>query len=188
MTILELLATQDWVIKTLAVAFVLATVIILEKLYQLIRMTRLIKNLDADHLEKAKMPIIKNALDSIDSFSGKEKVLYNANIGVQLEKIDQYLMRYVGVIGLVAILSPMLGLIGTFFGVWHVFEGVGSFGLNDPASIARGIKEVLGDTMVGLMVAIYATIAYRLLELWVRQLSVKFEEKLYHYIGFRDEA
>ena len=186
MTLIELWSTHDWVIKTLMIAFVLATVVILEKLYQLIRMTTLIKNLDADHLERAKIPVIKDALDSIDSFSDKEKVLYNANIGVQLEKIDQYLMRYIGVIGLIAILSPMLGLIGTFFGVWHVFEGVGSFGLNNPGAIARGIKEVLIDTMAGLMVAIYATIAYRLLELWVRQLSVKFEEKLYHYIGFRD--
>ncbi len=186
MNLIELWTTQDWVIKTLMVAFFVATIIILEKLYQLIRMTNIIKNLDADHLEKAKMPIIKNALDSIDSFADKDKALYNANIGVQLEKIDQYLMRYVGAIGLIAILSPMLGLIGTFFGVWHVFEGVGSFGLNNPGAIARGIKEVLIDTMAGLMVAIYGTIAYRLLELWVRQLSVKFEEKLYHYIGFRD--
>jgi len=188
MNILELWTTQDLVIKTLIVAFFIATVIILEKFYQLIRMSALIKNLDEDHLEKAKMPVIKDALESINSFEKKEIGLYNANVGVQLEKVDQYLMRYIGVIGLIAILSPMLGLIGTFYGVWHVFEGVGSFGLNNPGAIARGIKEVLADTMAGLMVAIYATIAYRLLELWVRQLSVKFEEKLYHYIGFKDEA
>jgi biopolymer transport protein ExbB len=188
MNILELWIEQDMVIKTLIIAFFVASVIILEKLYQLIRMTNIIKNLDEEHLEKTNMSVIKNALVSIDSFAQKEKVLYNANIGVQLEKIDQYLMKYIGILGLIAILSPMLGLIGTFFGVWHVFEGVGSFGLNNPGAIARGIKEVLADTMAGLMVAIYATIAYRLLELWVRQLSVKFEEKLYHYIGFRDEA
>jgi biopolymer transport protein ExbB len=188
MNILELWIEQDMVIKTLIIAFFVASVIILEKLYQLIRMTNIIKNLDEEHLEKTNMSVIKNALVSIDSFAKKEKVLYNANIGVQLEKIDQYLMKYIGILGLIAILSPMLGLIGTFFGVWHVFEGVGSFGLNNPGAIARGIKEVLADTMAGLMVAIYATIAYRLLELWVRQLSVKFEEKLYHYIGFRDEA
>ncbi len=188
MNILELWINQDWVIKILIIAFFTASIIILEKLYQLISMTRIIKKLDADHLEKTKMVVIRDALTSIDSFAQKDKALYNANIGIQLEKIDQYLMKYIGVLGLIAILSPMLGLIGTFFGVWHVFEGVGSFGLNNPGAIARGIKEVLADTMAGLMVAIYATIAYRMLELWVRNLSIKFEEKLYHYIGFRDEA
>ncbi len=188
MNVLQLWLEQDLVIRTLIIAFFIASVIILEKLYQLVRMTGIIKNLNAQHLEKTDMSIIKNAIISIESFADKERALYNANIGVQLEKIDEYLMKYIGIIGLIAILSPMLGLIGTFFGVWHVFEGVGSIGLNNPGAIARGIKEVLADTMAGLMVAIYATIAYRLLELWVRNLSIKFEEKLYHYIGFKDEA
>ncbi|MEA1919589.1 MAG: MotA/TolQ/ExbB proton channel family protein [Campylobacterota bacterium] len=188
MNLIELWTTQDWVVKILMLAFFVATIIILEKVYHLIRIHRVINRLDANDLEHVEFELIKEMIDSIASFAQKEQALYNANIGVQLEKFDQYMMRYIGFVGLIAILSPMVGLIGTFFGVWHVFEGVGSFGLNDPGIIARGIKEVLIDTMAGLIVAVYATIGYRLLELWVRQLSVKFEEKLYHYVGFKDAA
>jgi len=183
MTLWEFWMHQDWVVKTLITAFILATVIIAEKLYDLIRFSRALKA-----LESSPLPLIQEVRDAIAAFRGKDKSLYDANVGVQVDKVDQALMRYIGVLGLIAILSPMLGLVGTFLGVWHVFEGVGSVGLNEPGVIARGIKEVLVDTMAGLIVAIYATIAYRFLELWVRRLSLRFEERLYRMIGSDDAA
>lgn len=175
LNIVELWMTQDWVVKILIIAFIGVTLIIMEKFYQLFTATRQIRMLDGQAL---KAPY-NEVMASIRSFESDSEALFNANAGVQLEKIDQHLERYVGILGLIAVLSPMLGLIGTFFGVWHVFEGVGNFGLNDAAVIARGIKEVLIDTMAGLIVAVYATIFYKLFELWARRLSIAFEEKLY---------
>lgn len=175
MNIIELWTTQDWVVKTLIVAFFAATVIIMEKAYQLFGASRQIRILESEEL---KAPY-SDVMASIRSFGTESEALFNANAGVQLEKIDLHLGRYIGFLGLIAVLSPMLGLIGTFFGVWHVFEGVGNFGLNDASVIARGIKEVLIDTISGLIVAVYATIFYKLFELWSKKLSIAFEEKLY---------
>ncbi len=183
MTLIELWSTHDWVIKTLITAFLVATIIIFEKLFTLIQIARVISKMQPKALEEVTYPAIKSAIDSIRGFQDSERELFNANVGVQIEKVESVMMRYVGLIGLIAVLSPMLGLIGTFFGVWHVFEGVGSFGLNEPGVIARGIKEVLVDTIAGLSVAVYATIAYKFLELWIRKLSIAFEEKLYMYLG-----
>lgn len=175
MNIIELWMTHDWVVRILIIAFFTATLISMEKVYQLLTASRQIKRLGGEGL-KAPYDAV---MSSIGAFESQSESLYNANIGVQLEKIDMHLGRYVGFLGLIAVLSPMLGLIGTFFGVWHVFEGVGSFGLNDAAVIARGIKEVLVDTMAGLIVAVYATIFYKLFELWSRKLGIAFEERLY---------
>lgn len=188
MNLFELWTTQDWVIKILIVAFFVVSILILEKIYHLTRIHHVIKKLDAHDFEHVEFALIKEIITSIGSFADKEPALYNANVGIQLEKLDQMMMGYIGFIGLIAVLSPMLGLIGTFFGVWHVFGGVGALGLNEPGIIARGIKEVLIDTMAGLIIAIYATIGYRLLELWVRHLSIVFEEKLYCYIGSKDAS
>ncbi len=185
MSLFELWSTHDWVVKTLMLAFAFATVVILEKIVQLIRIARIVATKEPSALDTLEHSHIRSCITSIQSFQDEKEALFNANVGVQLDKIENYMMRYVGIVGLIAVLSPMLGLIGTFFGVWHVFEGVGSFGLNEPGVIARGIKEVLIDTMAGLGVAVYATIGYKLLELWIRKLSIAFEEKVYLFLGER---
>lgn len=185
MNLIDIWTTQDWVIKILIVAFIAATLMAAEKIYQLAVAMRQIGRLhDADALRSP----YKEVMESIRSFERASEALFNANAGVQLEKIDLHLGRYIGFIGLIAVLSPMLGLIGTFFGVWHVFEGVGNFGLNDAAVIARGIKEVLIDTMAGLIVAVYATIFFKLLELWARKLGIAFEARLYEILREDDAA
>ncbi len=183
MNIIDIWTTHDWVVRTLIIVFFAATIIIMEKFYQLVSAARQIRKLGGDNL---KAPY-REIMTSIQRFEQESEALFNANTGVQLERIDMHLGRYVGILGLIAVLSPMLGLIGTFFGVWHVFEGVGNFGLNDASVIARGIKEVLADTISGLIVAVYATIFYKLFELWGRKLSIDFEEKLYAIIR-RDHA
>lgn len=182
MNIIGLWMSQDLVVKILIIAFVIATIIILEKSYQLLMARKAIKRL-GDTQEGS---VYHDVLAKVHSFESHSEALFNANVGVQLERIDMHLERYIGILGLIAVLSPMLGLIGTFFGVWHVFEGVGNFGLNDAAVIARGIKEVLIDTMSGLIVAVYATIFYKLFELWARKLSIDFEESVYEIIRSQD--
>lgn len=83
MNLIELWTTQDWVVKILMLAFFVATIIILEKVYHLIRIHRVINRLDANDLEHVEFELIKEMIDSIASFAQKEQALYNANIGVQ---------------------------------------------------------------------------------------------------------
>ncbi|WP_428738018.1 MotA/TolQ/ExbB proton channel family protein [Sulfurimonas sp.] len=176
----------DFIIKILIITFCIVLIMSFEKIYQFYKLYKELKNLDTiNSLEAAKnLPegIMKNTLLEITSFKDDDKVLLNSFIGVKLDLIEQYSMRFVTLIGVIAILSPMLGLIGTFIGVWHVFDGVGDIGLNDPAVIAKGIKEVIVDTMAGLILAVVAMVFYKIFEFFSTKIVSLFEEKIYRLL------
>jgi len=183
MSILEIWIDNDWVIKTLIVATLAVFLIALEKSYQFFKVYKALKSLSTIEkvnkyasLEESE---VKDILEDVDGFKDEDKALFNSNVGVKLDIFESSQMRYVGIIATIATLSPMLGLIGTFIGVWHVFEGVGSVGLNDPAIIARGIKEVLIDTMAGLIVAVIAMVFYKTFEHLGQKNIMNFEDRLY---------
>jgi len=90
--------------------------------------------------------------------------------GAQLE-------RYVEVVGTIASITPLLGLLGTVFGMIKVFQKVESFGLGDPSVFASGIWEALITTAVGLSVAIPAFIFYKILLARVDRLVLEMEER-----------
>ncbi len=183
MSIFEFWMIHDWVIKILGIALVIVFIMVLEKFYQYsvsykrLQELRSMKNLN--DINQLKSGVMRDSLEDIISFEGSSETLFNANVGVKLDLYEQYMMRSVSFIGLVAVLAPMIGLIGTFIGVWHVFGGVGDSGLNDPAIIARGIKEVLVDTMAGLVVAVISMIFYKTFEHISTKFVSLFEEKLY---------
>ena len=186
MSIVEIWVENDWVVKTLLIALGVVFVIVFEKSYQYYRAHRVLKKLqDIESInELSDLPngFAKETLLEIDSFNAKSESLFNSYVGVKLDMYEQYMMKYVTVVGVIAILAPMLGLIGTFIGVWHVFDGIGNISLSDPSVIARGIKEVIVDTMSGLIVAVIAMIFYKSFEYISFKNVSKFEEKVYRLI------
>ncbi len=96
----------------------------------------------------------------------------------EVGKIEgSYLERYVEVVGTVAAITPLLGLLGTVYGMIKVFQRVEQYGLGDPAQFANGIWEALVTTAVGLTVAIPAFIFYKYLQARVSRLLVEMEER-----------
>ncbi len=190
MSIADIWAHGDFVIKILIIALIAVVVMAFEKGYQYFQTFRAMKQLrDREllgELDGLKEGFVKNTLLEIKNFSGTSETLLNAFVGVKLDMFESHMMRYVTIIGVIAILAPMLGLIGTFIGVWHVFEGVGNIGLNDPSVIARGIKEVIVDTMAGLIVAVVAMVFYKTFEFVSSYFVTKFEEKLYRLLRGHD--
>jgi biopolymer transport protein ExbB len=78
----------------------------------------------------------------------------------------QIIGRHVETVGVLAAVSPLLGLLGTVTGMISVFRQVmveaGVRGVN-PASLASGIWEALVTTAAGLSVGIPLYLGYRLL-------------------------
>ena len=78
----------------------------------------------------------------------------------------QVIGRHIETVGVLAAISPLLGLLGTVTGMISVFRKVmleaGARGVN-PASLASGIWEALVTTAAGLSVGIPLYLAYRLL-------------------------
>lgn len=62
--------------------------------------------------------------------------------------------RYLGLIGVLARVAPMLGLLGTILGMMRTFTIIAVFGTGNPKAMAAGISEALITTQTGLLVAI----------------------------------
>jgi biopolymer transport protein ExbB len=60
----------------------------------------------------------------------------------------------------VAQASPLLGLLGTVFGMIRMFSSVSLQGLGDPQVLSRGISEAMLATAEGLCIGIPALVAY----------------------------
>lgn len=58
-------------------------------------------------------------------------------------------------------IGPLLGLLGTVYGLMHIFEGLGQQGAaSQTMFVAKGIAEALNATVAGLVVAIPSLIAW----------------------------
>lgn len=74
--------------------------------------------------------------------------------------------RLIEALGIIAAVSPLLGLLGTVTGMIQAFRQVvaaSARGAIDPSRLANGIWEALITTAAGLSVAILAYLAYRYL-------------------------
>ena len=87
------------------------------------------------------------------------------------------LERFIGTLGTIASLSPLMGLLGTVLGMIRTFNAITSAGIGNPASLAGGIAEALITTAAGLTVAIPALLAYKYLRARVQALVVQMEKE-----------
>lgn len=85
-----------------------------------------------------------------------------------------------GVIATVVAVSPMLGLLGTVWGVLDAFAEMGTAGSANLATIAPSISAALVTTVVGLLIAIPGTIAFTRMQASIRNITADME-------GFGDE-
>jgi biopolymer transport protein ExbB len=70
------------------------------------------------------------------------------------------LERGLVVLEIVVGVAPLLGLVGTIYGLITLFAGLGQTGLGDNNQLARGIAIALNATLIGLMTAIPSLIAW----------------------------
>ena len=87
------------------------------------------------------------------------------------------LERYLNTLGTIASITPLLGLLGTVFGMIKVFAAIMSHGVGDPSVLAGGISVALITTAAGLCVAIPSLIFYRYFRGKVDSLVLKMEEE-----------
>lgn len=83
-------------------------------------------------------------------------------------------------IATVVALSPMLGLLGTVWGVLDAFADMGTAGSANLMTIAPSISSALVTTVIGLLIAIPGVFAFNYLSGNIRTLCCKME-------GFADE-
>lgn len=100
------------------------------------------------------------------------------------------LERGLVVLEIIVGIAPLLGLVGTILGMMATFADVGSAGLNDAAKLAKGISIILQATLIGLLIAIPALIAWSYYTKKVEMLAVEMETLCDEFVRrqYREEA
>ena len=87
------------------------------------------------------------------------------------------LERYLAILGTIAAIAPLLGLLGTVIGMIKVFTAIMMEGTGNAAVLAGGISEALITTAAGLTVAIPALIFHRYFERRIDSLVMVMEDQ-----------
>ena len=92
-------------------------------------------------------------------------------------KVVHDLERYLNTLGTIATISPLLGLLGTVFGMIDIFSSLMEHGSGDPSVLAGGISVALITTAAGLTVGIPSLIFHRYFERLVDEYLVDMESE-----------
>ncbi|RMH61253.1 MAG: MotA/TolQ/ExbB proton channel family protein [Zetaproteobacteria bacterium] len=90
--------------------------------------------------------------------------------------------RFIGTLGLIAAMAPLLGLLGTVVGMIEVFQQISLVGVGKADALAGGISKALNTTAAGLTVAIPALIAHRFFEAKVDRLVIEIEQHALRFV------
>ncbi len=72
-------------------------------------------------------------------------------------------------------IAPLLGLVGTIYGMMSLFQDLGVTGISDSKRLAEGIGLILHATLMGLLIAIPAVVFWSFYTKRVEVLSVEME-------------
>lgn len=84
-------------------------------------------------------------------------------LGEAIIKERPAIMRGLPLIKIIAMVAPLMGLLGTVTGMIIVFQAITIYGAGDPKAMAGGISSALVTTVLGLIVAIPMLLLHTLL-------------------------
>lgn len=122
----------------------------------------------------------RQAGDGSAALTAREVELVRGTCEHALDEEEIGLEHGMGVISSVVAIAPMLGLLGTVWGVLDAFAEMGTAGSANLATIAPSISAALVTTVVGLLIAIPGVVAHTRLTGISREIISDME-------GFADE-
>lgn len=123
------------------------------------------KNMDAPtawtHIRDDRMPDPKQYRGAVSLLVARfqvrrshDRMLDRFILDETVLSINRSLNDHLAVIGVLAAIAPLLGLLGTVMGMIDTFDILAVFGTGNAKGMAGGISEALITTQTGLMVAI----------------------------------
>ena len=179
---------------------IISLAIVLEKLWNLARdiiiprnLTENLISLVSDNsLSEKKIKKMSNdsVLGNIFAHLIREKNKDKASLRLKAEEVGRFevnrLEKYLSLLGTIATVSPILGLLGTVMGMINIFSNLLESNLGSVSPLAGGIAEALVTTAAGLFVAIPTLIFYRHFSRTIENYSLELEEesnKLIDYLS-----
>lgn len=186
---LELFEAGGWLMWPILACSIIATAITLERSWVL-RRQRIMPSSLIHHISQLSQRglLDTNEIQEIGRSSPLGRILASALVNrhhsreVMKDSIDETgrqvvleLERYLNTLGTIAAIAPLLGLLGTVFGMIEVFSVIVVHGNGEPGVLAGGIAKALITTAAGLMVAIPALFFHRYFEGKVDHLVIGME-------------
>ena len=182
---LEIVQSGGWLMVPIGLASVMALAICLERAWSLRRSRvapaplcaalaaapNLGEALPPGHRASELAAILQAGVDA--AARGREQM--KEAMAIAAASVTHGLERYLTTLGIVAAITPLLGLLGTVVGMIRVFRELVASGPGQAAALAGGIAEALVTTAAGLGVAIPALICHRYLLRRVDELVVTLE-------------
>lgn len=175
---LEIIIAGGVMMIPIILASIIALAIIFERFWAL-RKSKVMPAADVEMARKLAESgqVSTNAIDNLSSSSVIGSVLAtglassNLPRHVMKENVEEAgrhavhrLERYLPALATIGSIAPLMGLLGTVFGMISSFSQISKAGAGDPAAVAGGISEALITTAAGLVVALVAVIFHRLLK------------------------
>lgn len=188
---LELIKSGGWLMLPILLCSVLALAIILERFWTL-RPNRIApKNLlsevwgwiRSNQLTAERMHDLRTStplgriLAAGLSNSKYGRDIMKESIQEVASHVIHEMERYLNTLGTIALIAPLLGLLGTVIGMIKVFTAIMVQGTGNANVLAGGISEALITTAAGLSVAIPTLIFHRLFQRRIDELVVDMEQE-----------
>jgi biopolymer transport protein ExbB len=195
-----ILFSGGFIIWPIILLSIISLAIIIEKSWNLARDIVLPKDLTKDIISQIKKKSLTSSMKekmAQDSIQGtiffsliEEKIKSKTNLRLRAEEIGRFeinrLEKFMTLLGTIASVSPILGLLGTVTGMISIFSNLLASETNSIAPLAGGIAEALVTTAAGLIVAIPSLIFYRSFNRTIENYSLELEEesnKLINYLS-----
>jgi len=173
--VLEILIAGGWPMVPILFCSAVALAIILERFWSLRRKTVVppdlgqqvlawarTRKLDPGHIEELRINSpLGEILAAALNVRNKPREIIKERVEDTGRHVVHRLERFLNTLGTIALISPLLGLLGTVFGLIKMFFAVMVSGVGDPLKMAGGIGEALVCTATGLCVAIPAYFFHR---------------------------
>jgi biopolymer transport protein ExbB len=92
--------------------------------------------------------------------SGPSERAFEERLQICLSEQKLLLERNLGILGTMAAVAPLVGLLGTVWGIMRAFGDMALAGSAAPSVVAAGVAEALVTTAAGLVVAVPALMIY----------------------------
>ena len=112
-----------------------------------------------------------------EKHAGEDVETLELKLGEAIIKERPAIQRGLPLIKIIAMVAPLMGLLGTVTGMIIVFQAITIYGAGDPKAMAGGISSALVTTVLGLIVAIPMLLSHTLLHSRARDLLHVLEEQ-----------
>lgn len=152
-------------------------------------LSKQIKNLLENDLMTKKQSIEISSLSSLGFLlinCIKYKNLPRENLESKIEEkaleVKYNLERRLSMLGTIATISPLLGLLGTVVGMITAFTGLTESSGANPDLLAAGISQALITTAFGLMIAVPGLVLHRYFEQKITYLLITLQKEVSQFI------